>query len=68
MRWKVLKRKKLKMEIERQGNLLDCPTYKIEDRKKILNRVYFALLLASKAYDEANWQARETIVRLLREL
>lgn len=65
---------------EPTGNLINCPTYKIEDRKAILERTYRALfedpdcrvefkgLQQAYTKDEtANWVARETIVRLLQE-
>ena len=60
------------------ANLLDHPTYKIEDRKRILERTYWALLDDSNAVtsfkggfapmspDElANWAARQTVVALI---
>jgi len=61
------------------ANLLDHPTHKIEERKRILERVYFALLedpnaitafkggFCPEGHDEAaNWAARETVAALLR--
>lgn len=63
------------------GNILNCPTFRIDDRKVILARVYRALfedpdcrvefkgLQHAYTKDEtANWTARETVVRLLREI
>ena len=62
-------------------NLLDHPTHKIEDRKRILDRIYWALLndptaltsfkggfSAPSADELANWAARETVVALFRNL
>lgn len=63
------------------GNLLDLPTHRIADRIYILSRAYAALFENKDAVtsfqglahrwteDEiTNWLARETIVRLIREL
>lgn len=59
------------------GNLLDCSTFKIADRKAILQRVYDALLASPDAMldfknqhrytpdETANWQARQDIADLL---
>lgn len=46
------------------GNLLACPL----NRKFILDRVYWALYSNYEDRTEENWQARETVCRLLREI
>lgn len=59
------------------ANLLDCPTYKIEDRREILDRVLRALQDDPNCYhavrggwrrltpdEAANWDARESITGL----
>jgi hypothetical protein len=60
------------------ANLLEHPTYKIEDRRRILLRILAALLADPDCrYDfksawkyvedeHANWDARESVIRLLR--
>jgi hypothetical protein len=63
------------------GNILNCPTFKLADRRTILMRVYWSLFADSDCrivvkglhhadtQDEtANWTARQTVVRLLQEL
>ena len=58
-------------------NLLTCPTYKIEDRKTILNQVLDALLADPDcryefkgewkqltAGEQANWDARQSLTQI----
>ena len=59
------------------GNLLDHPTFKISDRRAILQRIYDALLNDKDAMldfkgtarytpdETANWQSRQVIADLL---
>lgn len=61
------------------ANILDSPTYKLEDRRTILERVHQALLDNPDCYhsvrggwkaltpdETANWEARESIMALKR--
>lgn len=52
------------------GNILECPTKGRAASKEILNRIYFSLLSAPKEEfkEVVNWQARETIAQLIREI
>jgi hypothetical protein len=65
---------------EPTGNLINCPTYKIDDRKAILARTLVALQADEdcrfgfkgewrklSTEEQANWDARETVNRLLQE-
>jgi hypothetical protein len=62
----------------RTANLLECPTYKLEDRRTILLRVLGALLTDPDcrydfkggwrqltADEHGNWEARELLIQLI---